>query len=138
MADDEMKDLINDLVQYQRGANEVLERIARSTERFAKNTDMSAYHVPAVVPRPDGSYGVMCYACSREAGQLVAMCQLPPESRDFATDWPIGDLFPNVNDRALHTIEEVRKVASDVLLSTPSGDPRQFVAQRIIEVLTAE
>lgn len=90
-------------------------------------------HEPAVAPARDGSWGVYCIACSAEAQSYVTEC-LQPNQR--TADWPPAQLYANVNRDALHKLEEVRKIASAVLLDTPTGDPRQFVAQAIISAIT--
>ena len=112
--------------------------LVASTELLARHTDPGSHHFPALVPRPDGSFSIICYACSQTSKEVVAVCELPEDDRQYHAEWPEGLLFPNVNDLAVRQLQDIRKIAAAVLMDTPSGDPRQFVAQAIIGVLETD
>ena len=103
-------------------------------EKIADNTKKTSElpHVPAVAPGRDGTWGVFCLACSEDASDYVPICARLAEHE---MEWPTTVLHVDVNRKAIHSLEAVRRIAAGVLLDTPAGDPRQFVAQQIITAL---
>lgn len=118
---------IQELPRMMTGLYSQLEKIAENTKK-----DSGLPHLPAVAPGRDGTWGVFCLACSEDASDYVPLCAKLAEN---GMEWPSTVLHVDVNRKAIHSLEAVRRIAAGVLLDTPAGDPRQFVAQQIITAL---